>query len=160
MPETQQFDASELRKGFQQARNVERIARVSVAAGGRILRDKARALAQDHGLRRTGALIANIVIKRERNAPPGTSEYHLGVRHGQSMTKGQKAAGKRLKVNGKGRIVTEYTNDPWYWRFPEFGTKHQPKQSFIAAALDTDAPAALTAMAQAARRALTREARA
>ncbi len=158
MPETSRLDGlGDLRQAFAQARAATRMARLVVAAGRRVLREEARAKAAAHGLRRTGALINNIVIKRERNAPEGVAQYHLGVRHGQSMTKGQKAAGKRLKINGRGRVVTEYTNDPWYWRFAEFGTKRQQATSFLASALDAKAPQALSAMTLACRRAIARQ---
>ena len=149
-------DVSDLRRGFAQARDVERVARISIAAGGRILRDDAKARADALGLRRTGALISNIVIKRERAAPQGTAEYHLGVRHGQHATSGQRAAGKKL-VNKGGRIVTKYVNDPYYWRFLEFTTKRRSGTPFLAAALDARRDDALTAISKAVQRYLIQE---
>lgn len=96
--------------------------RMLVAAGG-VLKRKAKAIAQANGSRRTGAMIKNIAIKREPQAPPGTEQYHLGVRHGRNLSKKQKAKGSRLAVTGKGRIVKRYEDDPYYWRWVERGHK-------------------------------------
>ena len=97
-----------------------RVARAMVAAGGAVLKKEAKALAQGYGFKRTGALVKNIVIKREPSAPAGTAEYHLGVRHGRNLTKKQKTEGKSLKISG-GRVSVKYKDDPFYWRFLEFG---------------------------------------
>ena len=83
-------------------------------------RHREKALAQGYGFKRTGALVKNIVIKREASAPAGTAEYHLGVRHGRNLTKKQKTEGKSLKISG-GRVSVKYKDDPFYWRFLEFG---------------------------------------
>jgi hypothetical protein len=75
---------SDLRKGFDYVRTdmKTRTARLMVASAGGVLRSAARRIAQALGLRRTGALIANIVIKREKT-PDGVVQYNLGVRHGR-----------------------------------------------------------------------------
>lgn len=96
-----------------------------VSAGG-VLRTEAKRLAQSQGLRRTGALINNIVIKREKAAPDGTAQYHLGVRHGRAL--GRKAK-KVLTVRKTGRIAVKYVNDPFYWRFLERGHKIVPRSA-------------------------------
>jgi hypothetical protein len=101
-----------------------RLARVMAVAGGGVLKKAARAKAIANGSRRTGAMVKNIAIKREKNAPAGTAQYNLGVRHGRDLTKKQKAApGKRLAVNGRGRVVTRYADDPYYWGWVELGHK-------------------------------------
>lgn len=149
----------ELRKAFEQLRGVDRVARVVVVAGGRVLKEEAKRLADSAGLRRTGALINNIVIKREKT-PEGIAEYHLGVRHGQAMTRKQrKESGKRLVKRG-GRIVTRYDNDPFYWRFHEFGTKRMQARPFVGKALDSKRQEALQAMQKAVARELKRQQRA
>lgn len=94
-----------------------RTARGMVVSAGGVLKKEAKNLAQGYGLRRTGAMINNIAIKRVRT-PEGIAQYHLGVRHGRNVTK---AGAKKLllKVGSNGRIVR--ANDPFYWRFHEFG---------------------------------------
>lgn len=94
-----------------------RTSRAMVVAAGGELKREAKALAQSQGLRKTGALIANIAIKREKT-PKGIAQYHLGVRHGRDL--GRKAAIK-LKIGRSGRIVKSYVNDPFYWSYLERG---------------------------------------
>lgn len=94
-----------------------RTSRAMVVAAGGILKREAKALAQQQGLRKTGALIDNIAIKRE-STPEGIAQYNLGVRHGRGL--GSKAK-KVLTVKSTGRIGVKYVNDPFYWSFLEFG---------------------------------------
>lgn len=98
-----------------------RVARAMVASGGAVLKKEAKQLAQVYGLKRTGALLKNIVIKRESAAPAGTAQYNLGVRHGRNLTKKQKTVGASLKRNRAGRVQVRYKDDPFYWRYLEFG---------------------------------------
>ena len=102
-----------------------RIARSMVVAGGGVLKRKAKANMQAQGLVRTGSMLKNVVLKRESSAPAGVAQYNLGVRHGRSMTRKQRGVGSKLVVNKTGRIVRRYEDDPYYWRFAEFGTKKQ-----------------------------------
>ncbi len=94
-----------------------RVSRRMVASAGGIVRKEARTLAQQQGLRLTGALIRNIAIKREKT-PEGVTQYHLGVRHGKDLGK---SAPRQLVVGKNGRIVNAYVDDPFYWRFLEKG---------------------------------------
>lgn len=123
-----------------------RTARAMVVAAGGVLKRKAKSIAQANGSVRTGAMIKNIAIKREPQAPAGTAQYHLGVRHGRQLTKKQKTNSK-LAVNKGGRIVKRYEDDPYYWRFAEFGTKKQQATPFIAPALEQGKTEAIDAMA-------------
>lgn len=123
-----------------------RVARLMVASAGGVLRSKARSIAQANGLRKTGALIKNIVIKREPQAPAGTAQYNLGVRHGRNLTKKQKTNSK-LAINKTGRIVKRYEDDPYYWRFPEFGSKKQQATPYLQPALEQGKEEAVDAMA-------------
>lgn len=109
----------ELRSAFAEVKDdmKTRTSRLMVASGGGILRKEARSLAQAQGLRRTGALIKNIVIKRERT-PDGVTQYNLGVRHGRWM--GRKAQSV-LAVGKSGRVIRRYVDDPYYWWFLEAG---------------------------------------
>jgi HK97 gp10 family phage protein len=118
-----------------------------VLGGAQIVKKGSKAIAAAAGLRRTGALIKNIAVKREREAPAGTVQYNVGVRHGRDLTKKQKTK-SRLAVNARGRIVKRYEDDPFYFRFPELGTVKQRKTSFLAASLDANRTAALDAEAQ------------
>lgn len=113
---------SELKANFAKLGDAmeRRVARAMVASGGAVLKREAKALAQGYGFKRTGALLKNIVIKRETAAPAGTAQYNLGVRHGRNLTKKQKTEGKSLKIRG-GRVSVKYKDDPFYWRFLEFG---------------------------------------
>jgi HK97 gp10 family phage protein len=92
-------------------------ARRIAAAGGGVLRKEARNIAQSKGLRKTGTLIKNIVIKREKDAPEGTEQYNLGVRHGRDLGKKY----KQLTLGKNGRVRVDYKNNPYYWLFLEFG---------------------------------------
>ena len=146
-----------------------RAGRAMVASGGAALKAEARALALGYGFKRTGSLIRNIVIKRETRPDVAQSvEYHLGVRHGRAMTKKQRSSGKKLGLRG-GRIQQRYDDDPFYWKFLEFGwiprkialkggerkkaaqrakdaARKIPGRSFIADALKNKRSEALSAM--------------
>jgi len=147
MAKTELLGIGELKQNFGKLKDgtETRIARSVVAAAGGVVRSKARGIAQSNGLRRTGALIKNIVIKRETNAPAGTTQYNLGVRHGVNLTKKQKASSKLAIAKG-GRIVKRYEDDPYYWRFAEFGTKKQQATPFIGPALEQGKTEAIEAM--------------
>ncbi len=132
-------------------------ARRIVAAGGAVLRKEARTVAQNAGLRKTGAMIANIVIKRERNKPEGTEQYNLGVRHGRDLGNGKKIV-KYLAVTDSGRIVTRRENDPFYWKFLHFGTKHIEAVRFLEIALENKADATVNAMAEKAKKEVLKQA--
>lgn len=114
-------------------------------AGGAVLRSEARAVAEGAGLRKTGDMIKNIVIKRERNAPPGTEQYNLGVRYGRDLGNGKKVV-KYLEVGKSGRVITKRLNDPFYWKFVHFGTKYIQGVRFLEIALKNKAQAAIDAM--------------
>ena len=94
-----------------------------VAAAGNVIKKEAKSIAQSKGLKRTGSLIRNIVIKREKQVADNTVQYNVGVRHGRAFGN-RKNAVKFLARNKKsGRVVVKYKNDPYYWRFLEFGHK-------------------------------------
>jgi len=100
-----------------------RTSRVMVAAAGSVLKRRAKGIAQANGSVKTGVMLKNIAIKREPQAPPGTTQYNLGVRHGRNLTGKAKKSGKRLVVMKSGRIGVKYENDPYYWRWVEKGHK-------------------------------------
>ncbi|SFB96635.1 phage protein, HK97 gp10 family [Polaromonas sp. OV174] len=106
-----------------------RTSRLMVVAAGGVLKAKAKSIAQANGSVRTGAMVKNIVIKREPQAPSGTTQYNLGVRHGRDLTKKQKTGGKHLAVTGGGRISVRYHDDPYYWKWVEQGHKIVPRKA-------------------------------
>lgn len=135
---------SELRASFGTVKEEMRLrtARGMVVSAGGVLKREAKRLAQAAGLRKTGALINNIAIKREKT-PEGIAQYHLGVRHGRDL--GRKA--KKFLVIGKsGRVITKRLNDPFYWRFLELTTQRRQGTSFIGAALTNKYGEAVDAM--------------
>ena len=109
----------------------QKIAPRMVATAGTVIKDAARNIAQAKGLRISGALINNIVIKRDIDVPASTVQYHVGVRHSRNIA--QKI--KILAISQKsGRVVTRskrvktlkvirYLNDPFYAGFVERGHK-------------------------------------
>lgn len=104
-----------------------RIARRMVVAGGRIIKEQGMANIRANGSVRSGAMLANVAIKREKNAPDGTEQYHVGVRHGRDQSrKVRKAATKRL-VSSRGRVRVVRENDPYYWRWVERGRRIVPR---------------------------------
>lgn len=148
MAKTEILGIGELKASFSELKaGMEiRASRAMVAAAGGVVRKAAKNKALSLGLKRTGALIKNIVIKREPQAPSGTTQYNLGVRHGYNLTKKQKANSK-LAINKRGRIVKRYEDDPYYWRFAEFGTVKQQATPFLATALEQSRTEAIEAMA-------------
>ncbi len=147
MAKTEVLGIGDLGQSFRELRNdmETRTARGMVVSAGGVLKRRAKAKAQSLGLRKSGALIKNIVIKREPQAPAGTAQYNLGVRHGRNLTRKQKASGK-LGVNAAGRIVKRYEDDPYYWRFPELGTEKQAATPFLGPALEEGSAEAIAAM--------------
>lgn len=154
---TEILGIGELRQAFAQLKDIDRGARRIVVAGGQVLKRKAKAIAQAKGLVRTGAMIKNIAIKRERT-PTGEAQYNLGVRHGRDLSRKQKQNSK-LAVGRNGRIVKRYENDPFYWRFHEFGTKKLSAAPFIEPALDQGKGTALDAMQRQAWKEVERQAK-
>lgn len=130
MAKSEILGIGELGKSFREVKEgmESRTGRAMVVAAGGVLKRKAKNIAIANGSRRTGAMVKNIVIKRERDAPPNTAQYHLGVRHGRDLTKKQKGAGKKLVVKGNGRIGVRYVDDPYYWRWVEQGHKVVPRE--------------------------------
>lgn len=116
-----------------------------VASAAAVIRKEAKNIARSKGLKKTGTLINNIAIKRERNVPADTVQYHVGVRHGREFGR-RKNVVKFLALGKRGRIVTKYKNDPYYWRFLEFGTKHIRPLKFLEPALESKRQEAINAM--------------
>jgi hypothetical protein len=90
-----------------------------VASAANSVRKEAQTIAKRKNIRRTGALINNIVLKREHDVDAGIIQYNVGVRHGL----GGRGNGKKIiSARKKGRGVTvKYQNDPYYWFWIEAG---------------------------------------
>lgn len=131
MASTEIIGVQQMRQAFDGLKHDMRtsIGRRMVVAGGRVVREQAIANARANGSVRTGAMVANIAIKREKNAPDGTEQYHIGVRHGRDQSrKVRKAATKRL-VSSRGRVRVVRENDPYYWRWVERGRRVVPRSA-------------------------------
>lgn len=126
-----------------------------VVAAGSVVRSEAKSNAQRLGLRKTGALINNIVIKRQPTGP-GVAQYHVGVRHGRNISWKKKGPSK-LAIKG-GRIVKRYENDPFYWRFLELKTAKRNATPYLAPALESKSAQAVAAMQRPLQRNLKRQA--
>lgn len=125
MAKTEILGIGELSSSFRELKTgmETRTSRVMVAAAGSVLKRKAKGIAQANGSVKSGVMVKNIAIKREPQAPPGTTQYNLGVRHGRNLTSKAKKTGKRLAVMKNGRIGVRYEDDPYYWRWVEGGHK-------------------------------------
>jgi HK97 gp10 family phage protein len=117
-------------------------------AAAQVVRREAVIKARAQGLVQTGALVKNIAVARERGTSPTYFEYHIGVRHGLETKGAQKIA-----IRGKdGRIRFQYTGNPFYWWFWEFGhynvflRAQVPAKPFIRPAIDSKAPELLGVM--------------
>lgn len=120
-------------------RNINSEARIAAAAGATLMKKEAVLIARAHGLVDTGALVKNIAIKRERGTSKTWHEYHIGVRHGREAR-----AAERVAVRSKdGKIHFQWTNNPFYWWFWEFGhyngflKRHVAAKPFIRPAMET-----------------------
>lgn len=147
MAKTEILGIGELRKNFGSLKTgmETRVARSMVVAAGGVLKKRAKANIQAQGLVLSGSMLRNVVIKREPQAPSGTVQYNLGVRHGRDKNKKQRETVK-LAVSSSGRIVKRYEDDPYYWRFAEFGTRKQARTPSIGPALDQGKDEAIEAM--------------
>lgn len=119
--------------------------RQMVAAAANVVRKQAKTNAQSQGLVKSGALVKNIAIKRDKNAPANTIQYNVGVRHGRELGNGKKVI-KYLARSKSGRVITKRKDDPFYWRFLEFGTKDIKPKRFITNAFEGKKDEALNAM--------------
>lgn len=106
-----------------------RVSRRMVVAGGRVIKDQAIANARANGSVRTGAMVANIVIKRESKAPEGTEQYHVGVRHGRHQSKKLREKAAKKLVTRRGRVREQRENNPYYWRWVERGRRVVPRDA-------------------------------
>jgi HK97 gp10 family phage protein len=101
-------------------------ARRIVASGAGVLRKEAKAIVSAKRLIKSGDMLKNIAIKREPKVPPGVEQYNLGVRHGRDL---RAKSGKYFVLGKNGKIRTRRFNDPYYWKWVEFGHRVVPRSS-------------------------------
>ena len=89
-----------------------------VAAAANSVRKEAQSIAKRKNIIRTGALINNIVLKREHDVAAGIIQYNVGVRHGLG---GRGNSKKIIKARKNGGVTVSYKNDPYYWFWVEAG---------------------------------------
>lgn len=112
-------------------------ARTACGSAAGVVKREAISRAVAQGFNRTGAMVQNIAMKRERGVPANIVEFHVGVRHGRDSKKARKIAYRTRD----GKIRFEYDNDPFYWWFWEFGhynhwlKAHVPARPFIGPAM-------------------------
>ncbi len=131
-------------------RSIDAEARVAANAAAQVVKKEAVRLARMQGLVDTGALVKNIAVKRERDAPKNIKDYHIGVRHGAEAKGAQRIAIR----NREGKIRFEWTDNPFYWWFWEFGffnkwlNRHMPARPFMRPAMDNKQSELLEIMRQ------------
>ena len=115
--------------------------RASVYAGAKVIRDEARArapkAAQSLGPKQPppGTLKRAVIMKHVRELSGGGRQtFYVLVRHGKQYRK----QGKRGQLS----------QDAWYWRFLEFGTRHMVARPFLRPALASRRQEALQAIRQ------------
>ena len=120
-----------------------RVLRGAVAAGGKVIRDEAKAKAPvftgkvSQGHPPPGTLRRAIALGRSnRLSKPGKEVYHVFVRN--SAIAGSK--GKKIIAGGK--------FDAYYWRYIEFGTSKMAARPFLRPAFEAKKYAAIEALTQ------------
>lgn len=111
----------------------QRIGRSAVMAGARVIAREAKArapvLAAPTLQRKPGTLKKNIRAKAVRAAQPGRWEAIVGVR----ALKAQKIIDFKAQTGKSGRANPD---DPYYWRFVEFGTVKMAAKPFLRPAFE------------------------
>ena len=127
--------------------------RVSVYAGAKVIRDEARLrapkAAQSLGLGQPppGTLKRSVIMKQVPELSSQTRQtFFVLVRHGK----------KYRKQGKKGNL----SQDAWYWRFLEFGTRKMRARPFLRPALEAKRREAVQAMKERLAERIEREAKA
>ena len=124
---------AELRTSFAEGSSEiqNKAGRGAVASAASIIRREAKNIVKSKGLIKTGALLENIAIKRDKS-PAGVFTYNVGVRHGSKA----KRARKVVTYRGT-RASVKYENDPFYFFMLEFGTSKMPAKPFLRPAFES-----------------------
>lgn len=116
--------------------------RQAVAAVGYSMAAEARKNLKASGSVRTGTLLRNIAVAREKT-PPSRVTFNVGVRHGKKS----KNARKVVSYRGTRKSV-KYENDPYYFFMVEFGTKNMAARPYLRPAFDAVTPKARDILAR------------
>jgi len=106
----------------------------ALRAAGRIIRDEARArvpvLSEPSKNRRPGVLKRAIAVRRSKIAArQRLVGVFINVRPLKSVLAGTKSATRKAAL---GPVGANNPNDPFYWRFIEFGTRKMRARPFLA----------------------------
>lgn len=109
-----------------------RISAKAMRAGGRIVRDTARAKApvlQESVPHRRKGTLKRSIVERTKVGRNGKTTTYIAVKN---------LSGKQIaKFKGKsGKSGAKNPNDPYYWRFVEFGTSKMPAKPFMRPAFE------------------------
>lgn len=112
-----------------------KVGRRMVAAGAGLVQKESKKIAKSKGLVKSGALLKNIVKKRDRHPRKGEVKYYVKVRHGRELKRVKGATKYLARSRRTGRVVTKRRNDPFYWRYLEGGTKRMRRHPFLRPAM-------------------------
>lgn len=106
----------------------------ALRAAGRVIRDEARArvpiLSEPSKNRRPGVLKRAIAVRRSKIAArQRLVGVFINVRPLKSVLAGTKSATRKAEL---GPVGANNPNDPFYWRFVEFGTRKMRARPFLA----------------------------
>ncbi|HRE87341.1 MAG TPA: HK97 gp10 family phage protein, partial [Accumulibacter sp.] len=106
----------------------------ALRAAGRVIRDEARArvpiLSEPSKNRRPGVLKRAIAVRRSKIAArQRLVGVFINVRPLKSVLAGTKSATRKAAL---GPVGANNPNDPFYWRFIEFGTRKMRARPFLA----------------------------
>lgn len=109
-----------------------RISAKAMRAGGRIVRDTARAKApvlQESVPHRRKGTLKRSIVERTKVGKNGKTTTYIAVKN---------LSGKQIaKFKGKsGKSGAKNPSDPYYWRFVEFGTSKMPAKPFMRPAFE------------------------
>lgn len=117
------------------------------ASAASVIKTQVKNNIRSAGLIQSKSLLNNVAIKREKKVSSGVIQYHVGIRHGRTRTKKQRANNKAIKITRNGTVKVVRANDPFYWRFLEFGTRKGIKpRNFVSKALEQKKNEAIAAM--------------
>lgn len=117
----------------------QRLLHRGLTAGARLVRDDARArvpMLQVPDPRRTRGLLRRMIqVARVRPEPGMRATVWVRMR----MLSGRRAAAwkQRMATSGKRWAGSFNPNDPYYWKFVEFGTSKMPARPFMRPAFES-----------------------
>jgi len=123
-----------------QVKTRKKIMRRAAVAGAQVVKKRAAEIAKAKGVIDTGATIRNIAGKVNKATSEDYLQINIGVRHGQIRD-------EKRRAKKQGRAVKD-VDDPWYWRFTEFGTSKQAARPFMRPAFEESRERVLEVVSQ------------